>query len=37
VHVLAVSPGENAFLVHVERFLALRERRGGGAPDMAAR
>lgn len=31
--VLAVAPGENAFLVHVERFLAPRERRGGEVPD----
>jgi hypothetical protein len=36
-HVFAVSPGENAFLVHVERFLAPRERRGAGSPDDAAR
>jgi polar amino acid transport system substrate-binding protein len=34
--VFAVSPGENAFLVHVERFLAPRERRGGAAPDTSA-
>jgi membrane-bound lytic murein transglycosylase MltF len=36
-YVLAVSPGENAFLVHVERFLAPRERRGAAAPDGSAR
>jgi polar amino acid transport system substrate-binding protein len=36
-HVFAVSLGENAFLVHVERFLAPRERRGGAAPDDSAR
>jgi hypothetical protein len=35
--VLAVSPGENAFLVHVERFLAPRERRGAAAPDAGSR
>jgi polar amino acid transport system substrate-binding protein len=35
--VLAVAPGENAFLVHVERFLAPRERRGAVAPDAGAR
>ncbi|NUO40069.1 MAG: transporter substrate-binding domain-containing protein [Gemmatimonadaceae bacterium] len=35
--VLAVSPGENAFLVHVERFLAPRERRGGETPDVGER
>ena len=35
--VLAVSPGENAFLVHVERFLAPRERRGSAAPDVGGR
>jgi polar amino acid transport system substrate-binding protein len=37
MRVLAVSPGENAFLVHVERFLAPRERRGSAAPDASAR
>jgi polar amino acid transport system substrate-binding protein len=36
-HVFAVSPGENAFLVHVERFLEPRERSGAGAPDGTAR
>jgi polar amino acid transport system substrate-binding protein len=35
--VFAVSSGENAFLVHVERFLAPRVRRGGAAPDTSAR
>jgi polar amino acid transport system substrate-binding protein len=32
-HVFAVSPGENAFLVHVERFLEPRERAGAAVPD----
>jgi polar amino acid transport system substrate-binding protein len=36
-HVLALPLGENAFLVHVERFLAPRERRGGATPDARAR
>jgi polar amino acid transport system substrate-binding protein len=36
-HVFAVPPGENAFLVHVERFIAPRERRGSVAPDVVAR
>jgi polar amino acid transport system substrate-binding protein len=36
-HVLAVSPGENAFLVHVERFLEPRARTGALPADAAAR
>jgi ABC-type amino acid transport substrate-binding protein len=36
-HVLAVSPGENAFLVHVERFLEPRARTGAVAADLDAR
>jgi polar amino acid transport system substrate-binding protein len=36
-HVFAVVPGENAFLVRVERFLQARERTGSLAPESAAR
>lgn len=35
-HVLAVAPGENAFLVQVERFLEPRARTGALATDPAA-
>ena len=34
--VFALSPGENAFLVHVERFLATRQRTGALAAETAA-
>jgi polar amino acid transport system substrate-binding protein len=36
-HVLAVSPGENAFLVHVDRFLEPRARTGTLAADAPTR
>jgi polar amino acid transport system substrate-binding protein len=36
-HVFAVAPGENAFLVRVERFLQPRERTGSLAPEGTAR